>query len=349
MDARMSEKGLAPPPPRTKPGGAVLCNNCHKPGHMQHNCKMPIVSAGIIAFRCRQGRGELEFLMICRKDTLGFVDFMRGKYIAQNKGYIQNMIYQMTAYEKEKLRRWTFDALWRDLWHGDVDTTGVAHLRAPLNHRNNSVPPPYNSNDTYYQKGGSSNATCSKKRGLCGNRHNDEYKVRDRFEALVYGMRSREGPYNLNSLVEESLDSDSPVFTEPEWGFPKGRQNASEMELDCALREFEEETGIPSHLLRVVQNIAPLQEIFTGSNYKSYTHKYYLAMMGECEGEGGSSKEGEDDQNKQSASPIFQRTEVSKLDWFTYDECVRCIRPYNSEKLRVMNNVKSILNAFNLR
>ena len=27
------------------------CNNCGKTGHLFHNCKMPITSLGVIAFR----------------------------------------------------------------------------------------------------------------------------------------------------------------------------------------------------------------------------------------------------------------------------------------------------------
>ena len=29
----------------------------------------------------------------------------------------------------------------------------------------------------------------------------------------------------------------------------------------------------------IIDNIIPYEEIFTGSNYKSYKHKYYLAHM----------------------------------------------------------------------
>ena len=31
--------------------------------------------------------------------------------------------------------------------------------------------------------------------------------------------------------------------------------------------------------LKIIQNILPLEEIYTGSNYKSYKHKYYIAYM----------------------------------------------------------------------
>ena len=38
------------------------------------------------------GFNNIEFLMIRRKDTLGFLDFMRGKYPLYNKLYLLNII-----------------------------------------------------------------------------------------------------------------------------------------------------------------------------------------------------------------------------------------------------------------
>ena len=71
------------------------------------------------------------------------------------------------------------------------------------------------------------------------------------------------------------------VWGEPEWGFPKGRRNYHEKDISCALREFEEETGYKRTDLSIMQNIQPVEEIFTGSNYKSYKHKYFIAYMSE--------------------------------------------------------------------
>jgi hypothetical protein len=67
------------------------CNNCGKPGHSYIQCKIPITSNGIIVFRMNQNTPE--YLMIRRKDSLGYVDFMRGKYSVSNKHYILNMFY----------------------------------------------------------------------------------------------------------------------------------------------------------------------------------------------------------------------------------------------------------------
>ena len=58
------------------------CNNCGKQGHSFHQCKLPITSYGIILFR--SSPKGLQFLMIRRKDSFGYIDFIRGKYLSHN-------------------------------------------------------------------------------------------------------------------------------------------------------------------------------------------------------------------------------------------------------------------------
>ena len=40
----------------------------------------------------------------------------------------------------------------------------------------------------------------------------------------------------------------------------------------------------------------------------------------------------------------FQKSEVSKMEWKTFDECLLCIRPYNLEKIDVLRNINDIIN-----
>ena len=47
---------------------------------------------------------DIEYLMIRRKDTLGYVDFLRGRYSLHNKLYLLNIFGEMTVHEKEKIR-----------------------------------------------------------------------------------------------------------------------------------------------------------------------------------------------------------------------------------------------------
>ena len=89
--------------------------------------------------------------------------------------------------------------------------------------------------------------------------------------------------------------------------FQKGRRNFQEKDLNCALREFEEETGYIKSNVKLVQNIIPYEEIFTGSNMKSYKHKYFIGFI---------------DPNIETTN-TFQETEVSEVKWLNYDRMSR--------------------------
>jgi ADP-ribose pyrophosphatase YjhB (NUDIX family) len=90
------------------------CNNCKKKGHILKNCNLPIASYGIVSFT--NTTLPLKYLLICRKDSLGFVEFVRGKYPIHNKQYIQTLIDEMTINEKNILVTHTFTYIWEYLW-----------------------------------------------------------------------------------------------------------------------------------------------------------------------------------------------------------------------------------------
>ena len=132
----------------------------------------------------------------------------------------------------------------------------------------------------------------------------------------------------LDSLIDESTTS----WTETEWEFPKGRRNYQEKDMECAIREFEEETGILKREIKIIENLLPFEEIFLGSNHKSYKHKYFLAYT-------------------ESASidlDKYQQSEVSKLEWKTIDECLVSIRPYHLEKKQLITNINKVLQEYRL-
>jgi 8-oxo-dGTP pyrophosphatase MutT (NUDIX family) len=258
-----------------------FCNNCGIKGHIFYQCKQPITSVGIIVFRLNDD-GKKEYLLIRRKDSIGYVEFMRGKYNIYSKLYLSNIISEMTMEEKQRILTNDFDTLWKNLWGDDINT-----------------------------------------------QYRGEEKIsREKFESLRYGISTNDNDYSLETLINESKSQ----WIETEWGFPKGRHNNQEKDLLCALREFEEETGYSRLSINIVQNLVPFEEIFTGSNYKSYKHKYYVAHMEKS------------NENQMS----YQDTEVSKMDWKTFDEAIQLIRPYNLEKKEVLTRVEIMLNKYKL-
>jgi 8-oxo-dGTP pyrophosphatase MutT (NUDIX family) len=105
----------------------AACSNCGKTGHFFRECKEPITSLGIIAYRKsgggeregqREEQGETEWLLICRRVSIGYIELMRGKYELRDSSGIQVLVDQATLAEKEKLLKGGFPELWRDLWNG---------------------------------------------------------------------------------------------------------------------------------------------------------------------------------------------------------------------------------------
>ena len=143
---------------------------------------------------------------------------------------------------------------------------------------------------------------------------------------------------SLDMLIENSPTR----WNEPEWGFPKGRRNYQEKDMDCAIREFSEETGYDASKLVVMQNIIPYEEIFMGSNVKTYKHKYYVAYFPLSQNDAIKTSQ------SHSISPKFQKTEVSKMAWFSFEECIQHIRPYNLEKIKILRNLNDALKEYEI-
>jgi len=237
-----------------------ICNNCGKQGHMFHQCKLPIASYGIITFR--SGLEGIEYLMIRRKNSFGYIDFIRGKYSPYNLTQLITIIDEMSNFEKQEILTQPFEKLLNDMW---------------------------------------------------GKTEMNQYKIEEtiskrKFELLKEGVYIDEKLYTLDEIVSLSKTS----WDETEWEFPKGRRNQKEKDLDCAIREFEEETGINKNKITIIENVLPFEEIFIGSNHKAYKHKYFLGLFNSTD-------------EKENEMENFQVTEVSKLEWKTLDKCLESI------------------------
>ena len=89
-----------------------VCNNCGIYGHLFYKCKKPIMSFGMICYRVHNETNEIQYLMIRRKDSLGFVDFLRGKYNPYNDFHLNNIIREMTKEELNDILHKDYITLW---------------------------------------------------------------------------------------------------------------------------------------------------------------------------------------------------------------------------------------------
>lgn len=267
----------------------IVCTNCGIEGHVYRSCLSPVTSYGIIAVRgLRQipltGTSDtvagidssvpIQFLLICRKDSLAFVEFIRGKYSLTEDTYLGSLLRGMTLAEHVKLLTMSFSDLWRSVW-GDTSK----------------------------------------------NHKSDYEQSEKKFEALRPQLAVLTAKYMT-------------TWTEPEWGFPKGRRNPHETDIACALREFHEETGLRRENLDILQNTETIEENFMGSNRIHYCHKYYIAH---CDLSG--------DLVLNKDNPHMAR-EVSDLQWFTLDQALAKIRPDNVEKREILLKVGRIIRNY---
>ncbi len=93
------------------------CTNCGKNGHLYKQCKYPVMSLGVILFKITDN--ELKILLVQRKHTLSYVEFIRGKYDLNSLIKLNNLLPKMTYNEIDNLKTKTFDELWLELWNID--------------------------------------------------------------------------------------------------------------------------------------------------------------------------------------------------------------------------------------
>lgn len=303
----------------------VYCGNCGKYGHVYKKCNEPITSIGIIAFKIDEKKAwelvvrpenppsifsmfeknhthndnfgkninilknnnrnynnfkfvdefknKIKFLLIRRKNTLGYIEFVRGRYEVDGVDHLISLFEQMTKEEIKKIGSHGVDYLWNELWNSTSKNKAYEY----------------------------------------------EYKQsKMKFNKLKY-----EAEVDLSFYV----DNIKPKYDTPEWGFPKGRRNFHEKNIECAKREFGEETGFTANDYKLLNKIYPLKEIFTGTNGILYKHIYFLGIN-------NTNKIPKVDSNNK-----HQTEEIGDIGWFTYNEAIKLIRPYHTERKKLLNEL----------
>jgi ADP-ribose pyrophosphatase YjhB (NUDIX family) len=125
------------------------CLNCNKYGHCYNRCNEPITSYGIICFNIKGKTNidinnilhnqyidihdynykyinninnidkyydDIKLLMIRRKHSLTYVEFIRGRYNINDKDSINRLFMLMSKEENNLIKDNTFDYLWNHLW-----------------------------------------------------------------------------------------------------------------------------------------------------------------------------------------------------------------------------------------
>lgn len=245
------------------------CNNCGNKGHYYKDCKLPILSYGIILYDDSE-KNNIKIVLIERKHSISYIEFIRGKYNINGNDYIQLLFDRMNIQEKKNIEKLDFNYLWNNLWNNYEN----------INQRIKS----------------------------------EYHSSKKKFSSLKYNNKFVF--FNNNSRNN---------YSESEWEIPKGRRNNKELNKNCAIREFQEETNIRFNEYILVNNILPLSEEYKGINNVNYKHYYYIAR---------SIKKIE---LKIQAENKNQCIEVNNIRWCSREECLDKIRNYSKEKINVIN------------
>ena len=113
-----------------------------------------------------------------------------------------------------------------------------------------------------------------------------------------------------------------------EWKIPKGRRNLNETDIECAKREFQEETNIAQNDYDLLKNIEPFEEEYIGSNNIVYKNIYYIGKI-----KVNNYNLYIDKQNRDQVS------EIRSIKWFSIIDCLTRIRDYSDYKLNVVDKI----------
>ena len=134
----------------------ITCNNCGKFGHTHKQCSEPITSLGIICIKVDNTikqelksklvhdglfditkniiidivqnlsqpndenqnieKNDINYLIVRRKHSLGYIEFIRGRYEIDNLETVYHLIRQMTPDEINDIKTKDFKELWEEVW-----------------------------------------------------------------------------------------------------------------------------------------------------------------------------------------------------------------------------------------
>ena len=112
----------------------MYCNNCGEQGHVFRTCKEPVISCGILLLRGIREPFQLpadpktvSVLMVRRKDSMSYMEFIRGKYNPTDLDYLKRQLQNMTVQEQDRILNEDFETLWTRLWGNNRDTNSVEY------------------------------------------------------------------------------------------------------------------------------------------------------------------------------------------------------------------------------
>jgi ADP-ribose pyrophosphatase YjhB (NUDIX family) len=135
-------------------------------------------------------------------------------------------------------------------------------------------------------------------------------------------MRKARECWEANAFSIRNLIRNTETEGKDIWDFPKGRRFIEENMYQCALREFEEETNLPKHLVTLIQEAGSYEDNYQGTDHKMYRGVYFLGYIPN----GLSLKFEYQDCPHQMREPYIS-DEVMAMQWMDYATALEMITP----------------------
>ena len=308
----------------------LYCVNCGKNNHSLIACSDPNNSYGLLCFY-KGDACDAKLLMIRRKHTIPYIDFLRGKYDVNNIKYIVELFTKMTYTEIYNIiTQCNFIQLRNNL---GLNNTGTKQFKSE-----------YETSElkfNYILKLGILHKVI-----ICINKifasslkvaYDLNFAINTESVLLEYSGIITSQIHDIECQTGKA----PALYENPEWGLPKGRREDRESDLQTAMREFCEETGLHMSNLRIYKNVIPLEEQYVGMNNINYKHTYFIAEIINispatidklCDG-----------YVTTSADSYEQKTEVSKLMMLTQQDALGVVRPFHISKKSVIHKAFYIM------
>ena len=210
---------------------------------------------------CKYIDNVLHVLMIKKKYTYSFFEFVFGKYPKFDRSKLEALFDTMTYREKTDILEMDFDKLWcRIVLNVPDDPNSIGKIRVKLK-----------------RPAGKKRFDLAFHDGIIESEIASEYFGREKEWQTYMAKKQRfreftdDGGKRLKELINHSKSAD------PIWEIPKGRPDGDEKALDAAIREFTEETLGTINNYKIIFDISPIKINYVHSNCL-YKNDYYIAL-----------------------------------------------------------------------
>lgn len=245
----------------------------------------------------REKNNRVEIMMIKKRYSYAFFNFVFGRYKPNDTKYLGNLFNNMSFSEKIDILGMQFENMWYRIW-----------LSIPSKH--------FDISDIYDVDAIQTLTSAEKYRSF--------FQKKNKFEKNFVN----DGGKRLKELIRQSSDA------EIIWEIPKGGKNGNETNMDCAMREFLEETSISQINYKVLYEISPSVEIINDDGLV-YQHYYYIAKL----------RKGIKVQPKINFDSFAQISEVEQIKWISLED-IEFMNLSNQENAKLKNIFLSIAQKF---